>query len=252
LNAVPFPIRLAVGWLAAQTRRAAAQREAGKSALIALAEPVRRLLLEFGRRMAEHGVLEQPDDVFHLARADLEAFVRGEWDGAGAMVLAAERRKLRNERLAAPGPPDLVAGNRLSPWESFIKRGARVRGTSRVRATHALTGVAASPGVAQGPARILRHPSDGERLRRGDVLVAPSTDPGWTPLFLRAAALVTEVGGYLSHGAIVAREFGIPAVLNVPDALTLLRDGEPVLVDGDTGRVVRYPPNQESRHATRT
>jgi pyruvate,water dikinase len=165
-------------------------------------------------------------------------------------VLVAERRRVRNERLAAPGPPDLVAGNRLSLWER--PRGARVRGTSRVRPTDELVGVAAASGQALGPARILHHPSDGERLRRGDVLVAPSTDPGWTPLFLRAAALVTEVGGYLSHGAIVAREFGIPAVLNVPDALTLLRDGEPVLVDGDTGRVVRYPPGQESRHATRT
>ena len=69
--------------------------------------------------------------------------------------------------------------------------------------------------------------------------MAPSTDPGWTPLFLRASGLVMEVGGYLSHGAIVAREYGIPAVVNVPGVVTLLRDGEVLTVDGGTGRVGR-------------
>ncbi len=71
------------------------------------------------------------------------------------------------------------------------------------------------------------------------MLIAPSTDPGWTPLFLRAAALVMEVGGYLSHGAIVAREYGIPAVSNLPGILDAVREGEPLVVDGDTGRVFR-------------
>ena len=80
---------------------------------------------------------------------------------------------------------------------------------------------------------------EAERLMEGDVLVAPSTDPGWTPLFLRASALVMETGGYLSHGAIVAREFGIPAVANVPGILAALKDGETIRVDGSAGRVAR-------------
>ena len=80
-------------------------------------------------------------------------------------------------------------------------------------------GVAAAPGVATGPACVLRNPHDGAGMARGDVLVAPSTDPGWTPLFLRASAVVMETGGYLPHGAVVAREFGLPAVVNLPDAM---------------------------------
>jgi pyruvate,water dikinase len=76
-------------------------------------------------------------------------------------------------------------------------------------------------------------------LQQGDVLVAPSTDPGWTPLFLRASAIVVETGGFLSHGAIVAREYGIPAVANIPGILNALRDGESITVDGSRGCVVR-------------
>ena len=76
-------------------------------------------------------------------------------------------------------------------------------------------------------------------MRRGDVLVAPSTDPGWTPLFLRASAVVMETGGYLSHGAVVAREYGLPAVVNVRDAMRNIRDGDDLQVDGDAGRVSR-------------
>ncbi len=85
--------------------------------------------------------------------------------------------------------------------------------------TPALSGVGVAAGVASGPARPIRHPGEGTRLQKGDVLVAPSTDPAWTPLFLRASAVVMEVGGYLSHGAIVAREYGIPAVANAADAM---------------------------------
>ena len=99
--------------------------------------------------------------------------------------------------------------------------------------------MAAAPGAAEGTACVLRTPHDGGRMRPHDVLVAPSTDPGWTPLFLRASALVTETGGYLSHGAVVAREFGLPAVVNVRDAMRLIADGDRLGVDGDAGRVTR-------------
>ena len=85
---------------------------------------------------------------------------------------------------------------------------------------------------------MIRHPRESDRLQPGDVLVAPSTDPGWTPLFLRASAVVMEVGGYLSHGAIVAREYGLPAVVNVREALAAIPDGETVEVNGDAGEVI--------------
>jgi len=93
------------------------------------------------------------------------------------------------------------------------------------------------PGAGPRP----HHPPSqrGTYLSAGEVLVAPSTDPGWTPLFLRASAIVMASGGYLSHGAIVAREYGIPAVVNVPGILTGVRQGDPLFVDGDSGRVAR-------------
>jgi len=228
-RALPLVPRLVVRWLAHQARSAAARREAGKSALIAMALPVRRLLLEFGRRMVRDGLLDEVDDVFHLARCDHEALVRSEWDGRGARALVAERKAMRLARLAAPPPPDLIV----------IHEGERAPAipAASIKDDAVLGGLAAAAGQASGPARIIRHPEEGARLQRGDILVAPSTDPGWTPLFLRCAGLVTEVGGYLSHGAIVARELGLPAVVNVTNVLDRVQDGEIITVDGNAGVV---------------
>ena len=100
----------------------------------------------------------------------------------------------------------------------------------------ALRGTPASPGTARGVARVIRSPV-GAVLEPGEVLVAPSTDPGWTPLFLTASALVMEMGGMMSHGAVVAREYGIPAVVGVPDATERITSGERLVVDGSGGTV---------------
>jgi pyruvate,water dikinase len=100
-----------------------------------------------------------------------------------------------------------------------------------------LRGNAGSPGKVKGTARVLRSASEGERLRRGDVIVAATTAPSWTPLFAAAAAVVTETGGILSHAAVVAREFAIPAVVGVAGAADAIKDGQMLEVDGDTGAV---------------
>src|SRR5262249_26589475 len=100
----------------------------------------------------------------------------------------------------------------------------------------ALAGSAASAGVAEGPARVVLDPQTAT-LGKGEVLVAPGTDPGWTPLFLNAAGLVTEVGGLMTHGSVVAREYGIPAVVGVPGATRAIRTGQRVRVNGDLGCV---------------
>jgi pyruvate, water dikinase len=100
-----------------------------------------------------------------------------------------------------------------------------------------VTGVPSSPGRARGPARLVRSVDGFARVRRGDVLVCRTTDPAWTPLFRIAAAVVTEAGGVLSHAAIVAREFGIPAVVGAGEAMTRVTDGVPVTVDGTAGTV---------------
>lgn len=99
-----------------------------------------------------------------------------------------------------------------------------------------LTGTPASAGSAAGKVRVILDPV-GAHLEPGEILVAPSTDPGWTPLFLTAGALVMEMGGVISHGAVVAREYGIPAVVGVPDATSRLHSGDAVTVDGSAGTI---------------
>jgi pyruvate,water dikinase len=100
-----------------------------------------------------------------------------------------------------------------------------------------LRGLAVSSGQATGRARIIEHADSGGKLEAGEILVAPFTDPGWAPYFLPAAGIVVDIGGLLSHGSIVAREYGIPAVVNVGPATRTLRNGQLLHVDGDRGEV---------------
>jgi pyruvate,water dikinase len=233
-------LRPAVNWLTGRARRMAALREAGKSALVAPLEPLRAIALEVGRRLTRAGALDEPSDVFHLAVEEVEAFLGGEWDGSGARSLVADRRE-RAAAWAAESPADVIVEGPSGPMPPAGPAGADRPRSGRPRLTGGrarLTGLGVSAGRAEGPARVLNHPAEGHRLRPGDVLIAPSTDPGWTPLFLRASAVVAEVGGYLSHGAIVAREYGLPAVANFPGLLLAVRDGSRLAVDGDTGEVV--------------
>jgi phosphoenolpyruvate synthase/pyruvate phosphate dikinase len=100
-----------------------------------------------------------------------------------------------------------------------------------------LRGIPGSPGEITGVARVIRGPEDFDKLQNGDILVAPLTNPVWTPLFAVAGGVVTEVGGILSHGAIVAREYGIPAVMGVAGATSLVQDGQALVVDGNKGYI---------------
>jgi pyruvate,water dikinase len=140
------------------------------------------------------------------------------------------QRRLERQRDAARHLPDLFIGARPLYTETLPTQGTL------------FTGLPSSPGRVTGIARVLYSPQEGARLQPGEILVAPSTDPGWTPLFLLASGLVMETGGYLSHGAIVAREYGIPAVLNVPLATQRIPDGSSILLDGAQGMVQVLPP----------
>jgi pyruvate,water dikinase len=138
-------------------------------------------------------------------------------------------RKAEYQRSLTLRPPPVVVGTidplRFPSAEQFDPS-ARV-----------LTGVAVSPGAAVGPARVMLHSHAGEQVLPGEILVAPFSDPGWTPHFLHAAAIVMDQGGLLSHGSIIAREYGIPAVVNVGPATRIVRTGQTLHVDGDCGRV---------------
>jgi phosphoenolpyruvate synthase/pyruvate phosphate dikinase len=102
-----------------------------------------------------------------------------------------------------------------------------------------LTGSSGSPGIARGPARIILDVSEFSKLKAGDILVAPVTNPAWTPLFQRAAAVVVDTGGSASHAAIVAREYGIPAVMGTMNGTKTLKDGQWIQVDGGRGQVIQ-------------
>jgi pyruvate,water dikinase len=231
-------VRRAVGWcapvvfwLVRRLRRAMAARERAKSSIAELSVPSKRLAVEIGRRLLLAGHLDRAEQAYFLSATDLQCWLEGWWDGTGARELASDRARQREEWLAEEAPPDVISEE---PDGRVIQTAIASH-----RAGETWTGIGAAPGRASGAARIIHHPLEGNALEAGEILVAPSTDPGWTPLFLRASAIVMATGGYLSHGAIVAREYGIPAVVNLPGILEDFKTGDRLVVDGDAGQVTR-------------
>jgi pyruvate,water dikinase len=200
------------------------RRERTKAAVLAIGGVVRRLHLELGRRLVRAGVLEAPEDVELLGEHELASSLRAGRASAPSMAeLARRRRWLARCDAAGPLPADFEGDP--DPARPPAASGDRFHGWS------------ASPGRAEGPARVLRDSTAGG-LQRGDVLVATTTDASWAPLFMSAAAVVVEEGGPLSHAAILARELGIPAVVNLPGIVARLEHEQRVVaVDGDLGEV---------------
>ena len=199
---------------------------------------IRATFLEVGRRLTSVGVIEQAKDVFYLYAKEL-------WQTPQTDLseLVAKRRALREsqKRLAPPSfiPPlsDPVWSHdtHMKFFSSVIGETVMRRGVEERNGRKLLVGTPGSPGRARGIARVIAGPDDFHRFQPGDVLVAHTTTPVWTPLFNIASAAVTEVGGPFSHAAIVAREFGIPLVNGAIDATRVITDGAPILVDGSAG-----------------
>ena len=212
---------------------------------IGLSYPLlRQMLRELGRRLVEGEMIEQPDDVFWLNQDEVEQAAdrldRGEDLDCLSAVIPQRKAAWRAARRATPPmmlPQIKFLG--MDIGELKARKGKGRRGDT-------LKGVAASPGTVTAPARVLHGPEDFCQMQTGDVLVAPLTTPAWTPLFARAAAIVTDIGGPLSHGSIVAREYGIPAVLGTGAATKRIRSGQVITVDGSAG-VVILSENGESR-----
>ena len=213
---------------------------------------VRRAALEVGRRLAERGQLATAGDIVFLEATEVSAALR---DGTDRRALVQRRQGERAWILAHPGPasygkdpgpPPPLTG---LPAEARQVNEAFLWAVDRILAPSSqvgeepghLTGIAASPGTRCGPARVIKDESEFHKLRAGDVLVCPVTSPVWSVLFPSVAALVTDTGGALSHPAIIAREFGIPAVVATRNATAVLRDGQAVVVDGAAG-IVRIEP----------
>ena len=198
------------------TRRYMPFRETAKFYLMLGYEQVRRALLELDRRYQLNG------GIFYLVPDELRQLINGEAFGD---VIAT--RKTKRELMLQIEVPDVIFSDALDQI-----------GTSMpIEAADTYTGVGVSAGVATGPARVLLTPSDARPSDRDYILVCPSTDPAWTPLFLQAAGLVMERGGILSHGAVVAREYGVPAVVNIPNATRRIADGQMLQIDGNQGTI---------------
>jgi pyruvate,water dikinase len=204
---------------------------------------LRATFLEFGRRLVQAGQLAQADDVFYLEREELWTAISAPTEPLTANVGERRARRERHKRLAPPPfiPPvsdpiwakdPLVKMMTPAMHAAMFERGLQERDGKRM-----LVGSPSSPGHARGIARVIFGPEDFDRFQKGDVLVARTTSPIWTPLLGIAAAAVTETGGQFAHAAIVAREFGIPLVDGALDATRVIADGTPVVVDGAAGIV---------------
>jgi pyruvate,water dikinase len=213
--------------------------------------PMREMLFELGRRLAAAGAIEKPDDVFWLEGDELRylavALDAGRTELESYSEAVHERKAGWRARQLATPPPLLPKGEKLlgMDWESWMP----ARPQAEPGAT--IEGVGASSGRVTARARVVRGPEDFGEMRPGEVLVAGITTPAWTPLFAMAAGVVTDVGGPLSHGSIVAREYGIPAVMGTGVATRRITNGQMVRVDGDAGTVT-LPNGTSAADAERT
>jgi rifampicin phosphotransferase len=217
------PQRVLLRFLLGRVRLLGGLREQPKFQIMRVFALGHALIAPVGAELADRGLLDTADDVFFLTLPELRRAIVGE----DLRQSVNKRREVyRREQGRRHIPRVLLSDGTDAETELPAATDGGIRGTP------------ASPGIARGIARVIRSPV-GARLEPGEVLVAPSTDPGWTPLFLTAGALVMEMGGMMSHGAVVAREYGIPAVVGVPDATGRIATGEHITVDGSAGTVAR-------------
>lgn len=183
---------------------------------------IKKAILEESERLVEAGVLDSREDIFWYSLPEIHDIVATQQADL----------KLMTERKAA-----YTRDKQLTPPRVFTSEGEIIQETASNDApSGALTGSPVSAGVVEGPARVVLRLEEA-KMARGEILVAPYTDPSWTPLFSLAAGLVTEVGGLMTHGAVVAREYGIPAVVGVENATRIIKDGQRIVLDGTQGFV---------------
>lgn len=214
-----------------------ASRERTKLSEMMAVHEVRLPMYELGQRMMAEGVVAEVRDIFLLLDAELDDFVAD----PGSFTQKLRDRKVEFAALAELQDPFIINGPPppLSEWAR------RETCSDPVHVGEVLQGAPGSPGIVTGRARVVLDPSDARGLETGEILVAPVTDPSWTPLFVPAAGVVVDVGAPLSHSVIVSREFGIPCACSVHQAAQRIPDGALITVDGGTGAVtiVELPPS---------
>lgn len=205
-------------WLVTRLRRLQKFREDSHFDVARPLDALQELAAEWGRRFVSRGLLKEPSDVFYLSYGEVRAWLLGDAPAPTEAHEHIARRRVTYQ---------LINGR----WQAQKFQGRAATGEQ-------LKGVAASPGVIRARARIVRGEHQFDRLQPGEVLVCPYTSPAWTSLFASASAVITEIGGAGAHAAIVAREYGIPAVMGIAGATNIIADGQELLVDGTNGRVL--------------
>jgi len=220
------PLKKAVfNYLLTNAQTGSLVRENIKGDAIKIIEVYRRALLETGRRMVERKLIESVDDIFFFEERELRKYLRNAERSPRVLKMIDERKREReeNERIM---PPHVMMGD-VGYDETVVDLETNSEG---------MKGLGVSAGLAKGKARVILHTEDGV-VEPGEILVAPFTDPGWTPYFIPASGIVMDMGGLLSHGSIIAREYGIPAVVNITGATKNIKTGQMILVDGNKGVV---------------
>lgn len=216
-------------WILKHTQVQTSERDTMHFELTRLLPPFRQMLFELGRRWSARGILTAPEDIFFLELGEMDQVA----ENPRPMEEQVAQRRIEFQASRISNPPGIIRDGQEMTSEPAAKPSL----SAEAPAAGQLRGIAGSPGRASGIARVIRGPEEFHRLQSGEILVAPLTNPVWTPLFAIAGGLVTEVGGILSHGAIVAREYGIPAVMAVSDATKILQEGQQMTVDGNKGIV---------------
>jgi rifampicin phosphotransferase len=195
---------------------------------------VRRMFAELGRRFVAGGALDQPDEIYWLEKSELLELISALEAGKALpnMVGSIPERKALWQEFRKVTPPVMLPEK--SGWTKLVHGGEAVSKDGII----VLKGVGTSSGSVTAPACVLFGPEDFGKIKPGDVLVAVTTTPAWTPLFAIASAVVTDIGGPLSHSSIVAREYGIPAVMAARSATRLIKNGQMVTVNGAAGTVI--------------
>jgi pyruvate,water dikinase len=221
------------GWLKERLIRGTARRvrvlmgarESPKFFAIRVMGIARKALLEVGEEFAQEEIINRADDLVFMKLDELAALSRNEQRDWKALI--AERRLIYEREARRRQVPRVL----VSDGRAFYEGVGAATDTE-----HVITGSPVSPGVAEGIVHVVLNPHE-TQLAPGEILVCPGTDPAWTPLFMAAGGLITEVGGMMTHGSVVAREYGIPAVVGVHQATTRLKNGQKIRVDGTAGRI---------------
>jgi pyruvate,water dikinase len=219
--ALPFARRPVARLLCRMAVRCVQDLEVGKASFLRTLDGGRCATRLLGQRLVADGRLDDPDDALYLTIDELRAGVTHEH-----RALVAHRRARRAEHATVELPGTFTG----TPVPIVV-------GTSVDDASDVIDGVAGAPGVAEGRARVVTDPNTAEPLEPGEVLVCRFTDPSWAPMFTLADALVIDIGASASHGAIVARELGVPCVIGTNDGTRRIHDGDWLRVDGSAGRV---------------